>query len=147
MDLEAVFLCPLSSARLSIAEIPAGVAAQPSPKILATIFVEIWLSAGWFLGISGKRRPITGYIRFVRAPVMPDFSAIFIIPHHIDTIPHIVNAILTASFPDAITAFVNSETLPVRNETSTPIIIIDPQIIFIQLCPPPLVYIFLLRYG
>lgn len=40
----------------SMAFSPAGVQAQPSPRILAIILVEIYSLAAWFPGIRGKGR-------------------------------------------------------------------------------------------
>lgn len=42
----------------SMAFSPAGVQAQPSPRILAIILVEIYSLAAWFPGIRGKRKEI-----------------------------------------------------------------------------------------
>ena len=86
-----------------MAFIPAGVAAQPRPNILAVIFAVIFFQRRGIFGMSGKSFPITGYICLLNADISPDFSAIFIIPHQTGTIPHIVKASCTASFPAVIT--------------------------------------------
>ncbi|MPN42988.1 hypothetical protein SDC9_190547 [bioreactor metagenome] len=81
--------------------------------------------------MSGKSRCIIGKRALVIEFIIPDFSAIFIIPHQMDTIPHMENAKETASFPDVITEFVNSDKFPQKSDVITPKIIINPHKIFI----------------
>ena len=137
IDLEAVFLFLLSSARLFIASIPDGVAAQPRPSIFAVIFDVMYSRDLWLFGISGKSLFITGDISFDRPAVIPECSAILSMPHHNGTIPHMVSAISTDSFPDVITASVRFTAVPLKNEKIIPPAIIILHSIFIILCPPP----------
>ena len=66
---------------------PIGVAAFPSPKMFATIFIAISLFTSSFLFISGNKNFITGYNSFVSFSIKLVFVAICIIPFHKHIVP------------------------------------------------------------
>ena len=68
---------------------PNGVAALPSPKKLAIIFIHIAFAAVLFTEYSGNKNLSTGEKNFERNEVKPLFSAIFINPLQRDIIPSI----------------------------------------------------------
>lgn len=110
-----------------MARSPAGVAAQPSPRIFATKFVDIDANDGCFLGISGKRKCITGERSLVILSIMPALMAICIRPFQNDTMPSIVILSVIASLDEEITASVTACILPVKEAYRIPIKSIPPQ--------------------
>ena len=64
----------------SMAFSPRGVAALPSPSILAEMFMIMAPMAGCSGGTSGKSRIITGFRERASVETSPDCSAIFIRP-------------------------------------------------------------------
>ena len=79
---DAVSLLSFSSWRDFIAFNPNGVAALPSPKILAAIFDEIYPKLSWFFGISLNIFPSIGYRILDILFNNPLSLAIVIIPSH-----------------------------------------------------------------
>lgn len=69
-----------SSFRRDIASSPNGVAALPSPKRFAVMFIDIAFIAGESFLSLGKRNRSTGESARLIILVSPDFSAMFIIP-------------------------------------------------------------------
>ena len=76
------------------AVIPSGVAAFPSPKRFAAMFIITALCASGFFSIPGKIFLAMGEIIFPAAFVIPDLSAMRIIPPHkaIDPARYIVSS-------------------------------------------------------
>jgi len=112
------------SARHSIAFSPAGVAAQPSPRIFDKKFSEIYLQASDSRGSLGNKNLITGRIFPESFSTIPDSCAIFISPDHIATTPAIEIHKVTASFPEDTAASVTVLKFPVRAPYIIPIRII-----------------------
>ncbi len=81
ISLDAVLsAASVSSLRRDIASSPNGVAALPSPKRFAVMFIDIAFIAGEsFLSLGNKSRS-TGESARLMILVSPDFSATFIIP-------------------------------------------------------------------
>ena len=117
----AVSFCSFSSWSSFIAFKPSGVAALPSPSILAAIFKTIDPIAGWSTGTSGKSLIVIGLIIFAMIFISPDSSAIFIMPNHRAMIPINPIAISTAVFDIEIAASVTKSILPVIVPTTTEI--------------------------
>ena len=121
------------AASSSMAFRPAGVAAHPSPSTLAIILAAIDRPAGWFSGSDGNRNRSRGFILPVSQAVRPEFSAIFMIPHHRAVTPATVIQRLTASRADWMTASVTASRRPREHAVedagqkhSSPEIIHDP---------------------
>ena len=70
----------VSSLSLETASSPNGVAALPSPKRFAVIFIDIAFIAGEPFFSFGKRSRRSGERARLISLVRPDFSAMFIIP-------------------------------------------------------------------
>ena len=70
----------VSSLRRDIASSPKGVAALPSPNIIAVIFIDMAFLAGEFFSNFGNNNRKMGDSIRLMIFVSPDFSAIFIIP-------------------------------------------------------------------
>lgn len=122
---------PLSASSLansSIAFNPAGVQAQPSPKIFAIRFVEIYPLAGWSRGMFGNRKVMNGEIPLVIFAISPDFCAISIRPTHNDITPIIVIHKDTASPAESSAAFDTASIFPLKAPNTIPIKIINAQI-------------------
>ena len=109
-----------------MAEIPAGVAAQPSPRKLDTIFVAIYLAAVEFSGTDGNKKRSIGPIADAARFTIPPFSAIFISPTQNAMAPVIVRQRLTASFAEASAWSVTAPRFPVIAAYTTPTRIIPP---------------------
>lgn len=78
--LVAVPFSALSVSSSFMAFKPKGVAALPSPRALAAMFMTIAPIAGWLGGTSGKSRTSTGRIRRAMKARPPASSTIFIRP-------------------------------------------------------------------
>ena len=120
---------PRSSSRCAssdIARSPAGVAAQPSPRIFATKLADIEVRAGCSFGILGKRKPMTGFSSLVIPFMIPASTATSISPDQNATIPNMVKHSVTASLDEASTASVISFTLPVSTPYTIPVNSIPP---------------------
>ena len=109
-----------NSSRLSIAFSPAGVAAQPSPKIFAIILAAICSFATCPGGICGKRNLKTGFNFLDNPAITPPLSAIRISPIQKDITPVIVMQSVTASFAESSTAPVTAGIVPWNAENMTP---------------------------
>ena len=109
---------------------PAGVAAQPSPRILLIILAAIYSSALCPFGTDGNKKARTGRSALVRASMIPAFFAIFISPVHIDMIPNMVIQSVTASFDESSAAVPTSPVFPVNAATIIPANSIIPQSLF-----------------
>jgi hypothetical protein len=109
----------LSLKNLSVAFIPAGVAAFPRPKIFAEIFSETAFTASlsWLEPL--KNTFISGKISFLSFSVIPLFSQIFISPDHKTVAAKIEIARLTASFAPLKKAAPVSEAVLLKNEVTT----------------------------
>ena len=90
-----------------------GVAAFPSPKALAAIFMIIADIAGCSAGTSGKRRIIKGRIALAIIFIRPPASATFMIPSQIAIGPIRPIARVTALFAESNEALVTSAIFPV----------------------------------
>lgn len=88
------------SSRIALS--PAGVAAQPSPRILAAILAAIYSLALWRGGMSGNNQWIKGYIVFAIFFIRPLFTAISIMPFQTPITPSIKIHKFTASVEDEI---------------------------------------------
>lgn len=97
-----------------IAHSPNGVAAFPSPKKFAAIFIQTARIPASFGERSGKRRFVTGESRAARAFVMPHASAIFISPFHRHMLPSRVIKSVTAFAAPLSDACETSLTCPVK---------------------------------
>ena len=117
----AVSFCLFSSCNSFIAFSPIGVAALPSPSILAAIFNTIDPIAGWSLGTFGKSLIMIGLSAFAIIWMSPESSAIFIIPSQRAIIPIRPNAISTDVLDMFIAASVTWSILPVIVPTTTDI--------------------------
>ena len=105
ISLLAVSLLLLRVLSSSIAFNPNGVAALPSPKILALMFIVMFLNAGLFLSSFGKSGRKSGEkIRAINR-VNPLSSAIFIIPDQRHKIPDIVSIRSIEDVPLSSNAF------------------------------------------
>jgi hypothetical protein len=82
MELVAVSFTGFSFCSSSMALIPIGVAAFPSPSTLAEMLRTIMPIAGWPLGSSGKSGRKTGSAMRTMMLMRPDLSAIRSIPSH-----------------------------------------------------------------
>ena len=101
------------SASSSIAFNPAGVAADPSPRIFAIIFAAIYSCALCPFGIPGKRKWINGFNFSDHFLISPAPLAISITPTQSAIIPVMVMHSVTASFADANAASVTACIFPV----------------------------------
>ena len=117
-----------SKARSSIARSPAGVAAQPSPRMFDTQFKVICSFAGWSFGMFGNRKRINGRISLETDRIRPASFAISISPIQSPITPSIVMHSVTASRAESSNASDMAPTFPVRVPHITPINIILPQI-------------------
>jgi hypothetical protein len=112
------------------------VAAQPRPAMFAIILVQIYLYASLSAGILGKRNFITGVSFFEKRLIKPDFSATFIMPLHMPTMPTMEIHRETASPAEEIIPVFTSSIVPLKQETSIPDVIITAHIILIMIkCP------------
>ena len=93
---------------------PAGVAAQPRPKILAITLVVIYSLAGCSRGSRGNMKFIKGAIARDARLMTPLLWAISINPTHNAIIPAMVIHSVTASPADSSAASVNSGSLPCK---------------------------------
>ena len=114
----AVFFSPSSFFSSFMASIPSGVAAFPSPKILAVIFSVIAENAAEVLFMPLKIRQRTGESREEILSVSPDFFAIFIIPPQKAMIPRSDKKSDTASSQEETIDDDKSETLPANTAHS-----------------------------
>jgi len=115
-----------SCARLSIAFSPAGVAAQPRPRKLAIMLVDICSFASCPSGIPGNRKRIMGRILSDIACISPASLATSITPTHRDMTPTMVMQRVTASLDEFSAASVTSCILPVNAPYTIPTKIIPP---------------------
>ena len=111
----AVSFCGFSSCSCDMAFSPSGVAALSSPNILAAMFINIDPMAGWFFGISGKRRVKTGERKRASALMRPAFSPIFMMPSHKASTPVRPMEISKADFDE-----VNVESIMAGNTDVSP---------------------------
>ena len=109
-----------NSSRLSIAFSPAGVAAQPSPKIFAIILAAICSFATCPGGICGKIGGENDAAGIDATAITPPLSAIRISPIQKDITPVIVMQSVTASFAESSTAPVTAGIVPWNAENMTP---------------------------
>ena len=103
----ALLAVPFSLFRVSscsIARIPNGVAALPSPSMFADMLRIIALMAGWSGGIPGKRRFITGPRALAKRRIRPPSSATRIKPKKNAMTPTRPIASVTASRAESIRA-------------------------------------------
>lgn len=96
---EATSLFLFNSFNFSMAFIPNGVAAFPSPNIFITIFEDIYPMAGWSLGISGNIILTTFDSFLLTRDSSDEASAILVIPSQRHIRGSIVNIISIAVFP------------------------------------------------
>lgn len=129
----AVSLCKEDFCSFSIAFSPNGVAAFPSPKKFADIFIVIASvsSLDKFL----KRSFVMGLKNRLKISVNPDDFATCIIPLQKHIIPSKEIDKSTADFEFSIKEFVNSSGLPVIIEQKTEIIIIKVKSHFTRKTP------------
>ena len=106
---------------------PAGVAAHPSPNMLAIIFVEICGIALWEEGSSGNKKCRKGKSFAESFRIMPASWAISIIPVQKAITPEIVMQSVTASLEESSAAFVISGICPVNAAKKTPAMIMPAQ--------------------
>ena len=100
------------SLRLSIAFIPAGVAALPKPKILETTFIEILSIASLLYLASGKSHNNIGLNILVSLFIIDVFLTISIIPHQRHIVPtSVIERLITDSIDSKIELF-NFSTFP-----------------------------------
>ena len=118
----------LSLASSCIAFSAGGVAAHPSPTIFAMMFVHIYSYAGCSGESLGNKNLMTGDIFDDHFFIRPVRSAIFIIPHHIVTIPSMVIQSETASLPASMIPAFTSSICPVRSAVIIPTKIMAAQI-------------------
>ena len=114
----AAFFMPSSFLSSFIASIPSGVAAFPSPKILAVIFSVIAENAAEVLFMPLKTSPRTGESMEEILSVSPDFLAMFIIPPQKAMIPRSDKNSDTASSHEETIDDDKSETFPVNTAQS-----------------------------
>ena len=98
----------LSCSKSRIARKPSGVAALPSPSMLAAMFMSIEPIAGCSGGTSGKRRRMIGCKARAIRWTSPARSANRITPSHSAMIPISPNAIVTAVFAPSNAPLVTS---------------------------------------
>ncbi len=87
IELVAVSSEGLSFCNSSMALMPNGVAALPSPNRVAVRLSAIIPSAGWSAGTSGNKGRRIGRTSFTRAKTMPESSAILSSPRNRDSTP------------------------------------------------------------
>lgn len=100
ISLVATPLCGLILSRAFIALIPDGVAAHPSPRRLATIFVLMYSFASLSLNL-GNRSFKKGAMSLSSFFTRPKETATFIIPDHTPTTPNIRIQSCTASLEES----------------------------------------------
>ena len=108
-----------------IAFSPNGVAALPSPKRFALMFIVMLLKASLFLSSLGNKGRSRGAKSFEMRAVNPLSSAIFIMPDHKHKIPAIVNSSSIDDEPLSIKAEESDSVLP-RNSADSTLMIINP---------------------
>lgn len=96
---EATSLFLFNSCNFSMAFIPNGVAAFPSPNIFMTIFEDIYPMAGWSWGISGNIILTTLDSFLLTSDRSDEASAILVIPSQRHIRGSIVNIISIDVFP------------------------------------------------
>ena len=115
IGLVAVSFRGFSSCSCAMAFNPSGVAALSKPNMLAAMFINIDPIAGWFFGISGKRRVKTGERKRANALMRPAFSPIFMMPSHKANTPVRPIEISKADFDEA-----NVESIKAGNTDVSP---------------------------
>ena len=124
-----------------IADKPNGVAAQPSPKMLAIILEIMYSVAGCSLGKSGNSTFITGRIPLLIPAIRPESLAICIMPVQSAITPSIVIQSVTASLEELIAASPTAAPCPLQIPMITPKRIIPAHKIWI-IRPSPLPLLF-----
>ena len=120
MAFVAVPGCGLSPSKSFMARSPNGVAALPSPSMLAAMFITIAPIAGWSPGTSGKSRRITGRNARASTCTRPERSARRMIPSHTASVPTSGSAMdMTAVFAPSKAPLVTSSRWPVAPPRST----------------------------
>ena len=120
-----------SSSRFSssfIADKPAGVAAHPSPSILAIILVAMASPAGCPSGRLGNKNLIIGFIFFAICSISPARCPISKIPVHRAMTPSMVMHRLTASFAESRAPWVTWLMVPWKAPHRIPTRIINAHI-------------------
>ncbi len=94
----AVSFFGLSSCSCCMAFRPVGVAALSRPSMLEATFIKMEPMAGWFFGMSGKRRENTGLSMRASTFTAPAFSPIFMMPSQRASTPVSPKAVSKAVF-------------------------------------------------